>query len=224
MSWTVTIGGRSKVITQEDCLWLARALTGEAGDDAQDAHACASVLLRRWAQRGGASFTLHIRAFSQPVNPRWAAGGDLARANPSHATPEQLERRARTSALRWDQTSQAARSAIARVLANDLALRGAVDWGAPSLYLPHGLDVSSESARLRTAHVAVARREGARGRPAPQYEHLAGARPRGNVFSSDATSRQAGEPVVSVEGSAPSSGGGGALIAAGVLLAGLVFA
>lgn len=193
-----TVNGRP--VTDEDALWLGRAMEGEAGSNALEAHACASVLLRRWAQRGGASFTEHIRAFSQPVNPRWAAGGDLALRNPSSATAAQLERRARVTALGWLQLSASARDAVAAVLGGRLLLPGAIDWGGPTLYRPHGLDTSSVARRIATAPLAVQRREGARGRPSPRYEHLSGASAGGNVFSSDATSRAAAEPVVEPAG------------------------
>jgi hypothetical protein len=206
----LTVGAISRELTAEDALWLARALTGEAGNDVVDAHACASVIVRRWAQksvlRGSTlGFTPYLRAFSQPINPRWMRGGDLSRGS----TEAQLQRRDELSGLAWARCTSAARSAVESVLRGNLAMRGAVDWGAPSLYTPHGLDTSSVSARLATAPRAVERREGARGRPSPRYEHDSRAGARANVFSSDAESRSAPEPVVAGQG-----GQGGGLYAA----------
>lgn len=74
---------RGYTLTDEDVLWLARALVGEAGEDCTREEAAYHFycwldrfllmrnawLLDKW------SFTSLLQAHSQPINPRWAVAG-----------------------------------------------------------------------------------------------------------------------------------------------------
>ena len=68
------------VVTKDDALWLARAVEAEGPPQPQ----IAAILINgfTWARarknyRG--TLTSWIRAYAQPVNPRWYPGGDLLR-------------------------------------------------------------------------------------------------------------------------------------------------
>lgn len=79
MTWAkITFGGHSYQITDEDVLWMARAVAGEGGD-ARDHLAIPWTYAQRFAllyPRFTSLATL-IRNHSQPVNPRWARGGEF---------------------------------------------------------------------------------------------------------------------------------------------------
>ncbi len=112
----VTAGGARLPLTSTDALWLARALVGEGGREA-DAHAIASTMLRRWALlwdggqrtfqsltdlvvgrfRGDAPYDadrgeVELRGYSQPVAVQWRS-----------ESGERAERRRRIRSLRWDE-------------------------------------------------------------------------------------------------------------------------
>lgn len=84
-------------------LWLKRMVYGEGGRycSAEKAYALCWAIVNRWFLWRGArhywTFIRMMRRFSQPINPRWLAGGDLAEKykgrNP--ASPQRLKRRAR---------------------------------------------------------------------------------------------------------------------------------
>ena len=89
----------------DDRLWMLRAVAGEGGEHRR----VASVLVQRFRfldeTRPGLFPTLErlVRAYSQPVNPRWARGGDLWRKANAKGWPEGSEaaadRRARVSRM-----------------------------------------------------------------------------------------------------------------------------
>lgn len=99
---------RTLFLQGKDALWLARMCVGEGGPRCNHEHAqtmvCTMInryLLHKWRDRWADDFTDFIRAFSQPINPRWLAGGDLAEKNKgkSSASPRRLARRAKICAL-----------------------------------------------------------------------------------------------------------------------------
>lgn len=72
-------------ITREDILWTARMIQYEAGS-ANESHA--SEIVWMMAQRfywtrshRSRSFTEYIRAYSQPINPRWLRDGEFCRSS-----------------------------------------------------------------------------------------------------------------------------------------------
>jgi hypothetical protein len=83
---------------------------GEGGKKCSEEKASAMLwaLLNRWflhpGRRHWPTFLYLMQRFSQPINPRWQAGGDLARkyAGKPAASPARLRRRARICALGWD--------------------------------------------------------------------------------------------------------------------------
>lgn len=90
-------------------IWLARMIIGEGGSNCSEDKAAALVwaILNRYflhrARHKWHSLIYLIRSFSQPINPRWQEGGDLAvkYAGTYHVTPERLRRRKRISELQW---------------------------------------------------------------------------------------------------------------------------
>ncbi|MDJ0766544.1 MAG: hypothetical protein QNJ97_26455 [Myxococcota bacterium] len=98
-------------IDEETALWAARMCVGEGGRKCNKTKAAAMLwaLLNRWflhpARRHWPTFLFLMRRFSQPINPRWQRGGDLARkyAGTKYCSPARLRRRAIISSLTWDQ-------------------------------------------------------------------------------------------------------------------------
>lgn len=100
---------REVVIDEELALWLARMAVGEAGEEvSRESIACMCwAMLNRFflhrARMKWRSFQYLVRRFSQPINPRWLPGGDLARkyAGTVYATPQKFRRRMRICSLNW---------------------------------------------------------------------------------------------------------------------------
>lgn len=90
-------------INGRKALWLKRMIYGEAGRycSAEKAAALCWAIVNRWFLWPGArhyvTFIGMMRAFSQPINPRWMTGGDLARkyAKRDAGSARRLARRAR---------------------------------------------------------------------------------------------------------------------------------
>jgi hypothetical protein len=100
---------RSCQIDEETALWAARMCVGEGGKNCSEEKASAMLwaLMNRWflhpGRRHWPTFLYLMRRFSQPINPRWQKGGDLARRyrNKPAGSPARLRRRARICALKW---------------------------------------------------------------------------------------------------------------------------
>lgn len=100
-------------IDEETALWAARMCVGEGGRKCSEEKASAMLwaLMNRWflhpGRRHWPTYLDLMRRFSQPINPRWQAGGDLARKhrNKPACSPERLARRARICALEWGEFS-----------------------------------------------------------------------------------------------------------------------
>jgi hypothetical protein len=96
-------------IDEETALWAARMCVGEGGKKCSEEKASAMLwaLMNRWflhpGRRHWPTFLYLMRRFSQPINPRWQAGGDLARKyrNKPAGSPARLRRRARISSMLW---------------------------------------------------------------------------------------------------------------------------
>ena len=79
-------------LTASDLDWLSREIANEGGNDTATLWTMAQ---RLYALRAHfSSMTSMIRAFSQPINPRWLAGGDLCVAHPAQCTAAQQAKRA----------------------------------------------------------------------------------------------------------------------------------
>jgi len=107
---------KSYTLTDDDVLWLAKALAGEGGYGKHLGRAEASALawtmfLRffRWGNKWR-SFKSLIRKFSQPTNPAWLnPNGAKCKANPDHCTPARIARRKEIQGWTWDQIPMSAR-------------------------------------------------------------------------------------------------------------------
>lgn len=104
---------RVYTLTEEDKLWLARAMAGEAGENPGnlDGHKCVGwAMINRFllspAQGNWKTLTELLRAFCQPINPKWALGGPKCpQSSPDRDDPcyvGKLARRERITALPWN--------------------------------------------------------------------------------------------------------------------------
>ena len=84
--------GWSYQLTASDLDWLSREIANEGGNDAATLWTMAQRLYMLRAHFS--SMTSMIRAFSQPINPRWLAGGDLCAAHPTQCTVDEQQKRA----------------------------------------------------------------------------------------------------------------------------------
>lgn len=138
-----TIGPKAYRVTDADRLWLGRAVEAESHDP-QDRARVAQVLINRFQFLRSSRPKLYptladfVRAYSQPVNPRWAPGGDKFEAQLAAATTPQTQQAVRQLGAKRLQHASRAPSATTRA-AIDRALklgpvdipRTATDFGAP---------------------------------------------------------------------------------------------
>ena len=111
---------RQTAIDDETALWAARMCVGEGGRRCSAVKAAAMLwaVMNRWmlhtARRYWPTYRFLMRRFSQPINPRWQRGGDLARkyAGTKHCTSARLRRRARISSLTWDEIPERIADAV----------------------------------------------------------------------------------------------------------------
>lgn len=111
---------RECAIDDDTALWMARMCVGEGGKKCSREKAAGMLwaLMHRWhlwdrKQRYSTYLEL-MRAFSQPINPRWRAGGDLAERwkGSIFASPARLLRRSRISSLKWQKIAPHIRQAV----------------------------------------------------------------------------------------------------------------
>lgn len=165
-------------IDNKTALWLMRMCVGEGGARCRPEKAAALLwaIVNRWFLWPGArfypTFVSMLRAFSQPINPRWMAGGDLARKyiGRNEASAKRLARRARICALRWDQIAWPIRRTVAAMANQELASpfsSRASNWASlpstPKKY-PWGEDVDGdwffEDKNLRRGEVVYCEGDG----------------------------------------------------------------
>lgn len=97
------------IIDPDTALWMMRMVYGEGGKGCSmpKAKALLCAIVNRWFLWPGSqkysTFVSMMRAFSQPINPRWMTGGDLARKyfGRDAASKERLARRAFICGLGW---------------------------------------------------------------------------------------------------------------------------
>jgi hypothetical protein len=100
---------RMAIVDDETFMWCARMCIGEGGQrcSADKASAMLWAIMNRWmlhpARQYWPTYLYLLRRFSQPINPRWQEGGDLAvkYAGTEHCTPARLKRRAAICNLKW---------------------------------------------------------------------------------------------------------------------------
>jgi hypothetical protein len=121
-------------VTGEDLLWLARAVEAEG----EPRVLVAQTLVNRWAwlldQHPGLFPRLQdlVRAYAQPVNPRWFPGGDLLQK----AIAEEPERREvlEAAALRRPALAQRTEFSPATTVAVNAALQGPLSLPAGAVH------------------------------------------------------------------------------------------
>lgn len=135
-------------LTANDVLWLARALWGECGRKADDQAywAVAYCMLQRFMRWDGprsrwpdwASF---IRAFSQPVNPKWSnPGSALCKRFPRLCSRLRIKRRRTISECPWERLPRPAKRAamLFAIGEADNPVPDAVDFGSRGLIRRQG--------------------------------------------------------------------------------------
>lgn len=131
--------GGSYAVTSDDKLWLLRAVQAEGPPQAQVARALVNGFA--WARGNGrfaGSLASWVRAYAQPVNPRWYVGGARFRAAYAVAPAEEqpvllrlAQRRESEHSTRVDFTpdvQEAVREALESPWASDVT-----DYAAPTL-------------------------------------------------------------------------------------------
>lgn len=75
--------------TSDDRLWLLRATEAEGSPVATVPRVLVNLFMMQRAQGNKQSLTTLVRAYSQPVNPRWYANGDLFKKQFPRPTAQQ---------------------------------------------------------------------------------------------------------------------------------------
>lgn len=111
---------RTCKINDDTALWMARMCVGEGGLKCSVDKAAAMLwaLMNRWMlwdkRHVYPSYKSLMRAFSQPINPRWQRGGDLAIKweDTTFASPAKLKRRERICSYQWSEIPKRIRDAV----------------------------------------------------------------------------------------------------------------
>jgi len=126
---------------QDDLTWLARAIHGEAGTNAEGGAAVAWTALNNFMLVIGnagrrprfPAFWECIRAYSSVLSPRWATlDAPGCREHPENCTQSQLRRRREITAMSWDRIPTAIRELVLRFSRGELKnpVGNAVDWAS----------------------------------------------------------------------------------------------
>lgn len=83
-------GAAPYVPTAEDRLWLLRATEAEGAPVDTVPRVLVNLFMKQRATGSKKTLTDVVRAYSQPVNPRWYPDGDLFRKSVPHPTQQQL--------------------------------------------------------------------------------------------------------------------------------------
>lgn len=161
---TVIAPGLAYDITAEDRLWAARMLAGESGTDTTDGAAVLWTMTQRFALGRWTTLTALFRAYSQPINPIWAANGSMCRVGGRYhgrpeCSPERLARRARISSLNGDEIASPIRELVRRWDSGELPnpVPRAVEFADPAVTagFVRRYPGSIYIARLRNHYVAT---------------------------------------------------------------------
>ena len=115
-------------ISDDDKIWLARMCLGEGGKKCSRDKASAMLwaVMNRWhlwdRRKRYTDYVALARAFSQPINPRWLPGGDLAKkwAGTRFASPARFARRLWVCHRPWDKIPETIRVAVSDFQAGEL--------------------------------------------------------------------------------------------------------
>ena len=140
--WFLCGPGKTRYrLTQEDKLWLGRAVYGESGSHSQGIDAVIWALAQNFmlVKNGDgrrprfATFTHLIRAYSQPVNRDWAdPNSEKCQRHPAACTQSRLDRRKRIQSMDWPDLPFAVRRKVAEFFSGNLLnpVPGMVDFAA----------------------------------------------------------------------------------------------
>lgn len=125
-------------LTDEDMLWLGRAIVGETGGRNEEwgaavAWALAQNLKLVRRARPITTFTGVTRAYCQPINPKWLdINAEGCRRAPHMCTERHLARRHRYVRMSWDDLPPETQRVVQQFQAGTLPnpVSGAVDWHA----------------------------------------------------------------------------------------------
>lgn len=134
-------GGFRYHITDDDMLWLARAIWGEADQNERGGAAVAWAMAQYHALvlgSGGrrpafSTLTALLRSYCQPINPMWASlDASGCRRSPDKCSDGLLRRRAMITNARWESIPEVPRRIAERLAAGDLPnpVPGMTDWAA----------------------------------------------------------------------------------------------
>jgi len=152
------------VINDKKALWLMRMIVGEGGRKCSEEKAAVLcwAITNRWflwpGRRYYRTFIGLMRAFSQPINPRWMTGGDLARKyfGRRPAAASRLRRRARMCALKRRHISLGIIKVVSLFQKGELPMPKHLVDGVPQRFSnwaslkntkknnPHGFDVDGD--------------------------------------------------------------------------------
>lgn len=133
MTVALSAKGAAYTVTPVDVLWLSRAVEAEGEPRARVASALVNLFMRARARGSKQSLASLVRAYAQPVNPRWYPDGDLHIAA-KKAGKDTAEKAARRLAVHSTRTAFAAKTKAAV----ESALMGAhahdvTDYAAPHI-------------------------------------------------------------------------------------------
>jgi hypothetical protein len=134
-------GGFRYRLTDQDLLWLARAIWGEADTHRENgagvawamAQYYATVLNRRGGRPAFSTFTALLRAYCQPINPKWASrDASGCRRRPDHCTERHLAKRRRVTGASWSEIPSQVRQLVREFAAGQLPnpVPRMTDWAA----------------------------------------------------------------------------------------------
>jgi hypothetical protein len=113
----VDFQGRRWSFTEDDKLWMGRMLVGETGGESRSAMAAVAwSVITRWVTKPvfqDMSLTQVMRAFSQPINPKWAdMGAAGCQRSPGMCSEQALARRRRITNMSWSEMPSATTSFV----------------------------------------------------------------------------------------------------------------
>jgi hypothetical protein len=135
--------GATYTLTDDDLLWLGRAIKGEADESVRGGTAVAWAMAQNYMTTGPGggprfaalpTFTRLLRAYCQPINPAWMdPNGAKCRARPQACTIQHLNRRRSISSMSWDSLSASIRDIVTRFAAGTLPnpIPDLTDWATP---------------------------------------------------------------------------------------------
>lgn len=135
--------------TTEDKLWLARAVQAEGKPELRVARALVNLFMLQRAQGRTQTLAGLVRAYAQPVNPRWYEHGDLFLAHPRSAHELEVARnRERVHSTRISfapLTMRAVREALETPFPSDVTDYGAASLDASMKYAPRSEPIAGEN-------------------------------------------------------------------------------